>query len=109
MLYDACVTAIRAGNRLVGTIALQVNAKCGFTQRWFVATGTGPQPEPLVAGDLVASTGGFGGGFVVARASTGVVVWRFPPPGAALSPLVEAGGELLGGDADGHLYAFRPR
>jgi outer membrane protein assembly factor BamB len=109
MLYDAGATALRSGKRLVGTIALKVTTPCGFEQQWFVATGTGAQPEPLVAGDLVASTGGFGGGFVVARASSGVVVWRFPTSSATLSPLIEAGGELIAGDMDGHLYAFRPR
>jgi hypothetical protein len=109
MLYDAGATALRSGKRLVGTIALKVTNPCGFEQRWFLATGTGAQPEPLVAGDLVASTGGFGGGFVVAHASSGAVVWRFPTSGATLSPLIEAGGELIGGDMEGHLYAFRPR
>ena len=44
--------------RLDGTIALKVTAKCGFTKQWFTATGDGTQPEPLVAGDLVADTGG---------------------------------------------------
>ena len=54
------------------------------------------------------STGGFGGGFVVARAATGVVVWRFDTQAAAVAPLIEAGGHLIGGDMNGHLYAFRP-
>jgi hypothetical protein len=109
MLYDAGVTAQRAGSRQVGTMALAVNAKCGFIPRWFVATGIGAMPEPLVAGDLVASTGGFGGGFVVSRAATGVTVWRFPTAAAAIAPMIEASGVLVGGDMSGRLYAFRPR
>jgi hypothetical protein len=109
MLYDSGVTQQKGATRLVGTMALKVNARCRFVQAWFTATGNGAQPEPLVAGDLVGSTGGFGGGFVVSRARTGVVVWRFSTQGAAVAPLIEAGGELIGGDASGRLYAFRPR
>lgn len=108
MLYDSGVTQLKGGQRLVGTIALKVNAKCGFTPKWFVANGIGSQPQPLVAGDLVASTGGFGGGFVVSRAATGGVVWRFDTHAAAVAPLIAAGGLLIGGDMDGRLYAFRP-
>jgi len=109
MLYDAGVTQQTNGQRLVGTMALKVDARCRFAPAWFTATGSGAQPEPLVAGDLVASAGGFGGGFVVSRARTGVVVWRFPTQAAAVAPLIEAGGELIGGDSSGRLYAFRPR
>jgi hypothetical protein len=110
MLYDSSATATsQTSARLVGTIALKVTAKCGFTKRWFTATGNGTQPEPLVAGDLVADAGGNAGGFVVERAATGVVVWRFPTAAPALSPLIEAGGELVGGDYSGRLYAFVPK
>lgn len=110
MLYDSTATATStAGTRLVGTIALQVTATCGFAKRWFTATGNGTQPEPLVAGDLVADAGGASGGFVVERAATGVVVWRYPTAAATLSPLIEVGGELIGGDYGGRLYAFLPR
>jgi hypothetical protein len=108
MLYDSTATAMKGSTRLDGTIGLKVTAKCGFTKRWFAATGDGSQPEPLVAGDLVADTGGSKGGFVVERAATGVVVWRFSTAAAALSPLIEAGNTLIGGDMSGHLYAFRP-
>jgi hypothetical protein len=108
MLYDSTATAQSSGKRLEGTVALKVTAKCGFTKRWFTATGDGTQPQPLIAGDLVANAGGSTGGFVVERAATGVVVWRYPTPAATLSPLIEAGGELIGGDWSGHLYAFRP-
>jgi outer membrane protein assembly factor BamB len=108
MLYDSTATAQSAGKRLEGTLALKVTAKCGFTKRWFTATGDGTQPQPLIAGDLVADAGGAPGGFVVERAATGVVVWRYPTPAATVSPLIEAGGELIGGDWSGHLYAFRP-
>jgi hypothetical protein len=108
MLYDAGATAMKAGERLVGTMALAVGKGCTFTKRWYVATGDGSQPQPLVAGDLVGSTGGSSGGFVVTRASTGVVVWRYPTTAATLSPLIEAVGVLIGGDLDGNLYLFRP-
>jgi hypothetical protein len=108
MLYDAGATAMKAGKRLVGTMALAVARGCTFTKRWFVATGDGSQPEPLVAGDLVASTGGSAGGFVVVRAGSGVVRWRYPTRAPTLAPLVEAGGLLIGGDLDGNLYLFRP-
>ncbi len=108
MLYDSGVTQLEAGERLVGTMALKANAKCGFIPKWFVAAGTGAQPQPLVAGDLVATTGGFGGDFVVVRAATGVVVWRFDTQAATVAPLIEAGGLLIGGDMSGRLYAFRP-
>jgi outer membrane protein assembly factor BamB len=108
MLYDSGVTEEKNGTRVVGTIALKVNANCGFSAKWFAATGAGTQPQPLVAGDLVASTGGFGGGFYVNRASTGVAVWHFATQGAAIAPMIEAGGLLIGGDMGGNLYAFRP-
>jgi hypothetical protein len=108
MLYDSGVTQLKAGKRIVGTIALKANAKCGFTAKWFVTAGNGAQPQPLVAGDLVATTGGFGGDFLVVRAATGVVVWRFATQAAAVAPLIEAGGLLIGGDTSGQLYAFRP-
>ena len=109
MLYDAGVTEQRAGSRLVGTIALKANMQCGFTPRWFTPTGMGAMPEPLVAGDLVASTGGYAGGFVVSRAATGVVVWRYATTAATLGPMIEADNRLIGGDESGRLYAFRPR
>jgi hypothetical protein len=108
MLYDSGVTEQKNGTRLVGTIALKVNAKCGFSDKWFVSTGVGAQPQPLVAGDLVASTGGFGGNFYVNRAATGVAVWHFQTSGATIAPMIEAGGFLIGGDMGGNLYAFRP-
>jgi hypothetical protein len=110
MLYDSTATALQAGTstRLDGTIAMKVTAKCGFTKRWFTATGDGSQPQPLVAGDLVADAGGSSGGFAVERAATGVVVWRYPTSAATISPLIEVGGELIGGDSSGRLYAFRP-
>jgi hypothetical protein len=108
MLYDSGATAQKSGKRLVGTMALAVTKSCTFAKRWFVATGDGSQPEPLVAGDLVASTGGSDGGFVVARAQSGVVTWRYPTKAATLGPLVEAAGVLIGGDLDGNLYLFRP-
>ena len=109
MLYDAGVTEQQNGKRIQGTIALQVNPQCGFSVRWFVATGNGSMPEPLVAGDLVASTGGFAGGFVVSRAATGTVVWRYPTPSATLGPMIEAGSRLIAGDEGGLLYSFKPR
>jgi outer membrane protein assembly factor BamB len=89
-------------------MALKATPRCGFAKQWFSATGDGTQPQPLVAGGLVADTGGGSGGFVVQRAGTGVVVWRYPTAAATLSPLIEAGGELIGGDTSGRLYAFRP-
>ena len=108
MLYVSGATALQAGKRVVGTMALAVTPKCGFVKRWFSATGDGSQPEPLVAGDLVASTGGARGGFVVQRAATGVVVWRYATSAPTLSSLIEAGGRMIGADSDGSVYAFRP-
>lgn len=108
MLYDSTAAVQRGGKRLVGTAALAVTATCGFVKRWFAATGDGTQPQPLVAGELVADTGGSSGGFAVQRAATGASVWRYPTASATVSPLVEAGGELIGGDSGGDLYAFRP-
>jgi PQQ-like domain len=109
MLYDSTATATKANSRLEGTIALKVTAKCGFAKRWFTATGDGSQPQPLVARDLVADTGGSTGGFAVERAATGVLVWHYPTVAATVSPLIEAGGELIGGDMSGRLYAFLPK
>jgi len=109
MLYDGGVVEHREGNELTGTVAIAIGPKCAITRRWFQVTGTGTEPEPLVAGDLVASTGGYAGGLVVSRAATGSVVWRYPIPAAAILPLIEAGGLLVGGDTNGNLYAFRPR
>jgi hypothetical protein len=110
MLYDSTATAPKAqtGTRLDGTIGIQVTSKCAFTRKWFAPTGDGSMPEPLVAGDLVADTGGSSGGFYVQRAATGVAVWHFATTAGTLSPLIEAGNELIGGDESGRLYAFRP-
>ena len=73
MLYDSTATAMKAGDRLVGTIALKVTATCRFTKQWFTATGDGTQPEPLVAGDLVADP-----------AATPAVSWSSGPrPGSS--------------------------
>jgi outer membrane protein assembly factor BamB len=108
MLYDSTAAVQKAGKRVVGTVALALTRTCTFVKRWFTATGDGTQPQPLVAGDLVADTGGSSGGFAVQRAATGSSVWRYQTTSAMVSPLVEAGGELIGGDSDGNLYAFRP-
>jgi hypothetical protein len=110
MLYDSTATALKAqtGARLDGTIGIQVTSKCGFEKKWYAPTGDGPMPEPLVAGDLVADTGGSEGGFYVQRAASGVAVWHYATTAATLSPLIEVGNELIGGDASGRLYAFRP-
>ena len=36
-------------------------------------------------------------------------MWRYPTAAATVSPLIEAGGELIGGDYGGRLYAFLPK
>jgi hypothetical protein len=46
--------------------------------------------------------------FTVGRAGTCVVCWRYPTTASVLSPVIEAGGVLVGGDSSGRLYAFRP-
>jgi outer membrane protein assembly factor BamB len=108
MLYDGGATFERAGKRLVGTIALRVTAACRLAARWSAPTGDSSQPQPLVAGDLVVSTGGSAGGVLVSRAATGVAVWKFPTAAATLSAPMEANGVLAFGDMSGRLYAFRP-
>jgi hypothetical protein len=109
MLYDAGATMENSqGQRVAGTIALEVTASCGFAARWFRATGDGNQPQPLVAGDLVVSTGGTSGGITVQRAATSVLVWQYQTAGDTLSPPIVADGLLIVGDGNGDLYAFRP-
>ena len=111
MLYDGGATALRAGKRLVGTMGLKTvvgKKKCTFAKRWYAPTGKGTQPQPLVAGDLVVSTGGDAGGLYVRRAATGVGVWQFPTSEGTISPPILAGGRVVVGDYGGVLYAFAP-
>ena len=66
---------------------LKVTAPCGFQQRWFLATGH-RCPARARSSPAIWSrrAGGLAAGFVVARASSGVAVWRFPTSSATLSP-----------------------
>ena len=50
MLYDGGVVEHREGNELTGTVGIAIGPKCALTRRWFQVTGTGTEPEPLVAG-----------------------------------------------------------
>jgi outer membrane protein assembly factor BamB len=109
LLYDAGATALASGMPVVGTQALGIGPNCTIEKRWFVATGNGTQPQPLVAGDLVFITGGTKGGLYAVRADTGFPVWQHSTAGATWSPPIDAGGLVVVGDLAGDLYAFYPR
>jgi outer membrane protein assembly factor BamB len=106
MLYDGGTTAVVHGKRVVGTTAIAVKTGCTFAKRWFEAAGAGTEPQPLVAGGLVFTAGGDTGGFSAYRAGTGVAVWHYPTGSPAVSPLILAGSEVVGGDDGGDVYAF---
>ena len=101
MLYDSGVTQLKSGKRIVGTIALKVTAKCGFTPKWFIATGNGTQPQPLVAGDLVATTGGTRRRLRRRASRHRGRRLALPTPAPTVAPMIEAGGLLIGGDMSG--------
>lgn len=105
MLFDGGTTGLQKGKRVVGTTGIAV-AGCKLVKRWFQTEGTGTQPQPLVAGDLVFSAGGGSGGFEASRAVTGVPVWRYPTSAPTVSPAILAGKDVVAGDQLGGVYAF---
>jgi outer membrane protein assembly factor BamB len=109
MLYVGGAAALDGGKTVVGTQALGIGPNCTIVKRWFYPTGNGTQPQPLVAGDLVFTTGGTRGGFYALDADTGRLVWRFDTAAGTWSPPMAAGGVVVSGDLAGNLYGFYPR
>jgi outer membrane protein assembly factor BamB len=91
-----------------GIAAFAAEAGCEWNQIWRSAIGAGDQPPPLVVGDIVFDSRGSTGGFGALSAVNGHQLWGFPTKAPTISPLIEAGGELFGGDVDGNVYAFQP-
>ena len=90
-----------------GLVALRAGADCRFAPVWRATFGSGSQPPPLLVADVVVAAGGASGGFAAFNAANGRLRWRYETTASTLSPLIAAGGTILGGDAEGTLYAFR--
>jgi outer membrane protein assembly factor BamB len=111
MLYDAGATFERGGARLgTGVIALKVGSDCRVKPVWSAVLGDGPQPPPLVVGDVVVAAGGSTGGYEAHDAATGVLLWKFSTGDAStLGPPIEGYGTIFAGDGGGTVRAFQPR
>jgi hypothetical protein len=106
MFYDANTLGAKDGRD--GVTAYAVDSKCRFGRVWRVGTGPGPQPPPLVDGDVVFATGGSGGGFVAIDALTGAVLWRFETVASTLAPPIGSGETVYTADSAGVVRAFAP-
>lgn len=111
LLYDAGATFERGGSRLgTGVMALAFRSGCKVRPVWSAVVGDGPQPPPLVVGNVVVAAGGSTGGYEAHAASDGLLLWKFPTPGAAaLGSPSAADGKIFAGDYGGTLWAFAPR
>jgi outer membrane protein assembly factor BamB len=91
-----------------GIAAFAAGPSCALHQIWRSTIGAGNEPPPLVVGDIVFDARGSTGGFGALSAVNGHQLWSFATSAQTISPLIEVGGELVGGDVDGTVYAFRP-
>ena len=70
--------------------------------------GDGNQAQPLVVGDVVFATGGRPGGFYALDARNGAKLWSAATAGRTVAATITVGGAVVGADASGVVYAFRP-
>lgn len=90
-----------------GLAAYDVGPNCTFPQAWRSAFGSGNQPPPILAGNVVFTSGGRAGGFAALSVRTGRLLWSYPTEAQTISPLIEVARTVIGGDFSGKLYAFR--
>jgi outer membrane protein assembly factor BamB len=88
--------------------AIRVVAGCRFEPAWGQPVGDGNQATPLVVGDVVFATGGRPGGFYALDARNGAKLWSAPTAGRTVAATITVGGSVVGADASGAVYAFRP-
>ena len=97
------------GQRFGGLTAFRMDEDFTFTKAWATPTGEGPQPPPIVVGDVVFSTtGAFSGDrdLVSLDARTGRLLWSGSVEGTVWAPPIADGGRVFAGSADGNLVAF---
>jgi outer membrane protein assembly factor BamB len=90
-----------------GIVAFRAGPECSLHPIWTSEIGSGNQPAPLVVGDVVLASRGRLGGFGALSAVNGHQLWSFPTDAQTISPVIEVGGMVVGGDLAGNLYAFR--
>ena len=95
----------RLGN---GVRAFQVVAGCRFESTWAQPVGDGNQATPLIVGDVVFATGGRPGGFYALDARNGARLWSASTAGRTIAATITVAGAVVGADASGAVYAFRP-
>jgi PQQ-like domain len=92
-----------------GIAAFAPGPGCVLRQIWRSTIGRGNQPPPLVVGRVVFDSRGSAGGFGALSAINGHQLWAYATSAATISPLIEVGGRVYGGDVAGNLYSFRSR
>jgi outer membrane protein assembly factor BamB len=108
-IYAAQAVLFGAGGRLGnGVRAFRVVAGCRFESTWAQPLGDGNQAQPLVVGDVVFATGGKPGGFYALDARNGARLWSAPTAGRTVAATITVGGSVVGADASGVVYTFRP-
>jgi outer membrane protein assembly factor BamB len=90
-----------------GITAFAAARGCVLHPIWKSTIGAGNVPPPLVVGDVVFSPRGSVGGFGVLSAVNGHQLWSFKTTAQTISPAIEVVGEIVAGDVDGNVYAFR--
>jgi outer membrane protein assembly factor BamB len=90
-----------------GITAFAAAAGCKLHPIWRSTIGAGNQPPPLVVDDVVFDARGTSGGFGALSAINGHQLWSYRTVAQTISPLIEVGGQVYGGDVDGNVYAFR--
>ena len=108
-IYAAQAVLFGSGGRLGnGVRAFEVVAGCRFESTWAQPVGDGNQAQPLVVGDVVFATGGRPGGFYALDARNGARLWSASTAGRTLAATITVGGSVVGADASGTVYTFRP-
>jgi outer membrane protein assembly factor BamB len=92
-----------------GVAAFWIDPACQFQLGWRTKVGSGPTAPPIVVGNVVFASGGYGGGYAALGARTGRPLWRFPTRSATLAPVIAAKGRIYAGDFGGTLRVFAPR
>jgi hypothetical protein len=106
-IFDSHAVVMRNGKKVGdGIIAFSIGPHCGLHRLWATNIGTGEEPPPLIAGDVVITGGGEAGGFAALDARTGKYLWRMKTDSGTLAPVIAAGSLIVAGDTAGVLRAF---
>jgi hypothetical protein len=105
MLFVA--QTIVPGSGTQGVTAFRVEEGCRFVRAWGAATARGPQPPPIVVGDVVFSAAGEAHELVAYDARTGQRLWAGALGGAGFAPPIVAGDLVVAADSEhGRVRAF---